>query len=59
MYCSQLHRAVPHVLLWLFFTDWQKTESQKQREKLLLDELVKIVDKRDEIVQELDSQERA
>ena len=39
--------------------DWQKTEAQKKREKLLLDELVIIVDKRDEIVQELDSQERA
>ena len=47
------------MLLFSCVVDWQKTEDQKKREKLLLDELVVIVDKRDEIVQELDSQERA
>jgi hypothetical protein len=39
--------------------DWQKTEEQKVRENLLLDELVTIVNKRDELVHHLDSQERA
>jgi len=41
------------------FLDWQKTEEQKRRENLLLAELVTIVNKRDELVHHLDSQERA
>lgn len=39
-------------------TDWQKTEAQKRREQLLLDELVALVDKRDALVRDLDAQEK-
>uniref|UniRef100_A0A8D8U005 EH domain-binding protein 1 n=1 Tax=Cacopsylla melanoneura TaxID=428564 RepID=A0A8D8U005_9HEMI len=43
----------------LSIEEWQKTEDQKKRESLLLSELVNIVNKRDELVHHLDSQERA
>ncbi|XP_017772923.1 PREDICTED: EH domain-binding protein 1 isoform X2 [Nicrophorus vespilloides] len=39
--------------------DWRKTEDQRAREKVLIDELVQIVNKRDELVHHLDSQEKA
>jgi Bivalent Mical/EHBP Rab binding domain len=39
--------------------DWRKTEEQRDREKLLLAELVAIVDKRNELVLNLHSQEQA
>lgn len=42
-----------------YFTDWEKTEEQKLRETLLLNELLNIVNKRDELVHHLDSQEKA
>lgn len=39
--------------------DWRKSEAQRERDRLLLDELVAIVDKRNELVQHLHSQEQA
>ncbi|KAJ8922190.1 hypothetical protein NQ315_004125 [Exocentrus adspersus] len=39
--------------------DWRKTEDQRYREQMLLDELVQIVNKRDELVHHLDTQEKA
>ncbi|TRY83793.1 hypothetical protein DNTS_035364 [Danionella cerebrum] len=36
----------------------QKTEAQKRREQLLLDELVILVNKRDALVRDLDAQEK-
>ncbi|XP_041524893.1 EH domain-binding protein 1 isoform X8 [Microtus oregoni] len=42
----------------LAIEDWQKTEAQKRREQLLLEELVALVDKRDALVRDLDAQEK-
>ncbi|XP_042547117.1 EH domain-binding protein 1 isoform X2 [Dipodomys spectabilis] len=42
----------------LAIEDWQKTEAQKRREQLLLDELVTLVNKRDALVRDLDAQEK-
>ncbi|KAF5302964.1 hypothetical protein FQA39_LY10142 [Lamprigera yunnana] len=43
----------------LSIEDWRKTDEQRAREALLLEELVQIVNKRDELVHHLDSQEKA
>jgi Bivalent Mical/EHBP Rab binding domain len=43
----------------LSIEDWRKTEEQREREKILLAELVAIVDKRNELVLNLHSQEQA
>ncbi|XP_076833986.1 LOW QUALITY PROTEIN: EH domain-binding protein 1 [Brachyhypopomus gauderio] len=42
----------------LAIEDWQKTEAQKRREQLLLDDLVLLVNKRDALVRDLDAQEK-
>jgi hypothetical protein len=61
LYAQNVNIILITVLLLFFqtFADWQKTEEQKVRENLLLDELVTIVNKRDELVHHLDSQEKA
>lgn len=39
--------------------DWRKTEVQREKERLLLEELVTIVDKRNQLVEDLHNQEIA
>ncbi|KAK9702012.1 Calponin homology (CH) domain [Popillia japonica] len=54
------YKILNHELqLSLSIEDWRKTDEQRAKEKKLLDELVQIVDKRDELVHHLDNQEKA
>ncbi|GLD69624.1 EH domain-binding protein 1 isoform X1 [Lates japonicus] len=55
MQAGKYHLLYTHLAT---LADWQKTEAQKRREQLLLDELVILVNKRDALVRDLDAQEK-
>ena len=43
------------VCVWV---DWEKSDAQRKKEQMLLEELVSIVNKRDELVQQRDYEEK-
>lgn len=57
-WCTVDVRESSHPEAVCVIADWQKTEAQKRREQLLLDELVILVNKRDALVRDLDAQEK-
>ena len=45
-------------LYMYLYIDWEKTEAQRKKEQMLLEELVSIVNKRDELVRQRDYEEK-
>jgi len=52
-------KTIPELFYFFYFPETQKTSEDRMRESLLLNELVSVVNQRDELVTHLDDQEKA